>query len=200
MPVVTCAGVMTTQKGPVTLTMNQCAHVGKGHSIHASTQMECHGDIVDDKAITNNGLQQMITVGGYLVPFAICIGLVCVDMHPPTDAKLHKGPAQLPQVMLTSDSKWDLSCIDSEPDCATCFDAVSDLANINHDLPFDDYGEHICDPDIAALCHDTCFCAKLETMELPGPADLVQFAQEGQTTRESPINFKQCQPQLGWLP
>ena len=139
----------------------------------------------------------MVTVGGCLVPFAVRTGLICMDMRPPTDAELCEGPAQLPQVILTSDVKWDPVQIDSEPDCATHFDAVSDLADLDRDLPFDDCGECISDPDIAALCHNTCICAKLDTMELPNPAEIVQSAQEGRKINETPTDFAKFQPQLG---
>lgn len=121
----------------------------------------------------------MIAAGGYLVLFAICDELVYMDMHPPTDAKFNKGTTQLPQVIITSNQKWIPSCIDLEPDYATYFDAVFDLVDIDCDLPFENYGEYIYDPNIAALCHDTYFCSNLETMELPDPANLVQSAQEG---------------------
>ena len=141
--------------------------------------MECHGNIVDNKALANNGFQCIVTVGGYLVPFAVRTGLIYMDMRPPTDAELHEGPAQLPQVILTSDLKWDPAQIDSEPDYATYFDAVSDLADLDRDLPFDDYGEYISDPAIAALCHNTHICAKLDTVELPNLAEIIHSAQEG---------------------
>ena len=55
-PIVTCAGVVTTQKGLITLIMNQYAFIGKGHSIHSSPQLEHHDNHVDDKAIANDGL------------------------------------------------------------------------------------------------------------------------------------------------
>lgn len=60
-PIVTCAGVVTSHKGPLTLIMNQYASIGKGHSIHASPQLEHHDNIIDDKAqawVTMNGCSQ----------------------------------------------------------------------------------------------------------------------------------------------
>ena len=83
-------------------------------------------------------------------------------MLPPTDAEFNKGEAQLPQIILTSNQKWIPSCIDSEPDYDTYFDALSDIDANQPDLPFDDYGEYIKDPDIAALWHDTYFGFNLE--------------------------------------
>ena len=38
-PIVTCTGVITTQKRPFALNINQYASIGKGHSIHSSVQL-----------------------------------------------------------------------------------------------------------------------------------------------------------------
>ena len=95
-PIVTCAGVVTTQKGPITLIMNQYASIGKGHSIHSFTQLEHHGNHIDDKALPNDGLQGLVTANGYVIPFAVRDGLVYMDIHPPMDDELHEGPNQLP--------------------------------------------------------------------------------------------------------
>ena len=107
--------------------------------------MECCGNIDNNKAFVNIGLQQMVTVGGHLVPFDVWTGLFCMDMRPPTDAELCEGPTELPQMMSTSDNKWDPTQIDSEPDFITCFDAVSELIDLNRNLPFDKYEECISD-------------------------------------------------------
>ena len=55
-PLVTCDGVVTSNKGPLTLIMNWCALTGKNHSIHAASQLEYQGDVIDDKALANNYL------------------------------------------------------------------------------------------------------------------------------------------------
>lgn len=77
----------------------------------------------------------MVALNDYVIPFAVCDGLVYMDMHPPTDAEFNEGPTQLPQLVLTSDQKWIPSCIDSEPNYDTCFDAVSDLKTISTAYP-----------------------------------------------------------------
>ena len=67
-PIVTAAGVITTQKGPVIAIMNQYAHINRGNTIHSSAQLESFGTILHDKAKANGGHQCLITQGGYVVP------------------------------------------------------------------------------------------------------------------------------------
>ena len=62
-PIVTAAGVVDTQKGPVVLIMNQYAHVKHGKTIHSAAQLEANGLHVDDCAIPNGGHQRIITQG-----------------------------------------------------------------------------------------------------------------------------------------
>ena len=52
-PLVTAAGVITTQKGPVIVIMNQYAHINQGNTIHSSGKFEAFGTIVHDKAKPN---------------------------------------------------------------------------------------------------------------------------------------------------
>ena len=102
-------------------------------------------------------------------------------------------------MILTSDTKWISSCLDSEPDYETYFDAISDLKNLDRALPFDDYGEYIDDPEIAVLCHQWYSCFDLSSMELPDPPDIVDSALEARETQEKPVDYLEYQPQLGWL-
>ena len=69
-------------KEPLTLIMNQYVPIGKGHSIHLSAQLEHHGNQVDDLSITNAGSQFIVIANGYVIPFAICDGLVYMNMCP----------------------------------------------------------------------------------------------------------------------
>ena len=50
-PIVTAAGVVESQHGPVVLIMNQCAHMPNGKTIHSSAQLEAHDITVDDCAM-----------------------------------------------------------------------------------------------------------------------------------------------------
>ena len=101
-PIVTAAGVITTQKGPVNAIMNQYVHINHGNTIHSSAQLESFGTIVHDKAKANGGHQCLITQGGYVVPLNVHCGLVYMDMCPPTDEELN-GDKQFPQIILISD-------------------------------------------------------------------------------------------------
>ena len=103
-PIVTAAGVVDTQHGPIVLIMNQYAHIPTSKTIHASGQLEAHGVTVDDRAIPNGGYQRIITQGGYVIPLQVCSGLVYMDMRPSTDAELKIPSASgLPQIILISD-------------------------------------------------------------------------------------------------
>ena len=59
-PVVTAAGVVKTQKGPLILIMNQYAGTGTGQTIHSSGQMEAHSITIDDCSVKIGGKQQMV--------------------------------------------------------------------------------------------------------------------------------------------
>jgi len=50
LPIITAAGVVNTQAGPVCVILHQYALLGKGKSIHSSVQMECHDIVVDKKS------------------------------------------------------------------------------------------------------------------------------------------------------
>ena len=152
LPVATCAGVVDTQKGPVVLTMNQCAHVLNSKTTHSSAQMEAHGITVDDRAIRNGGKQHIVTPDGHVMPLQVRSGLVCVDMRPPTSKECrqaHNGGTEgsSPQVTLTSDMVWDPASIDHEHDAEQWFDAMEDLPEMTFDSPFDDCGDYICIKD-----------------------------------------------------
>ena len=54
-PIVTAAGAVESQRGPVVSTMHQCAHTLNGKTVHSSAQLEAHGVLVDDRALPNGG-------------------------------------------------------------------------------------------------------------------------------------------------
>ena len=143
-PIVTAAGVVDTQKGPVVVILNQYAHVKHGRTIHSAAQMEAHGIKVDDHAIPNGGKQRIIAQSGFVIPLQVRSGLVYMDMRPPTDQELAiPSDRALPQVILTSDLDWHPSSIDYEHDSDQWFDAMTDLPDLESDTPFDDYGEYL---------------------------------------------------------
>ena len=148
-PIVTAAGVVESQHGPVVLIMNQHAHMPNGKTIHSSAQLEAHGVTVDDHAMPNGGHQCVITQGGHVMPLQVRSSLVCMDMRPPTDAELKPhGKGGLPQIILTSNVDWVPSSVDHEHDSEQWFDAMENLPDLNNDSPFDEDGECQCVHDI----------------------------------------------------
>ena len=110
-PIVTCAGLITTQLGPAIAIMNQFAYIAKGQSILLSAQMEHFGIQVDDKSKRVGGTQRITTPDGYVIPLSIKNGLPYVTMRPPTDRELSNP--DIPHVVLTTDVDWDPSVLDS---------------------------------------------------------------------------------------
>ena len=69
-PIVTCAGVVQTTRGPIVLIMNQYAYYGKGSTAHSTGQLSHFGNTVDDKSAMIPGHQQrMVTVDQWVIPF-----------------------------------------------------------------------------------------------------------------------------------
>ena len=141
-PIVTAAGVVDTQKGPLVLIMNQYAGISSGQTIHSSVQLEAHGVEVDDRAVKNGGLQRILLQGGYVVPLQIRGGLPYMDMRPPSDSELH-GSSRLPQAILTSDLEWDPKSIDHEHTAEAWHDVASHEVSLGYDAPFTDDGEYV---------------------------------------------------------
>ena len=154
-PIVTAAGVVNTQRGELILIMNQYAHIPNGKTIHSSAQLEYHGIKVDDRSLKTGGKQRIITHAGYVIPLNVRSGLVTLVMRPPIDAKISlTGPKSLPQTVIISDLDWDPSIIDYEYDDDNWFDAMENLPDLDHDLPFNEYGEYLHTHEIAATFAD----------------------------------------------
>jgi len=138
-PIVTCAGIITTQRGPVIAILNQFAHIAKGASILSSGQMEHFKIDVDDRSSEVNGTQRIITPDGFIIPLEFKNGLPYMPMRPPTDRELlHPG---IPHVVLTSDQDWDPSVLDSAiADIETWAQSVPDDTADESTRPFDHRG------------------------------------------------------------
>lgn len=54
-PIVTAGAVVSTQRGPVILILNQYAYIGNGKTIHSCGQMEMFGHDVNDKSMKVTG-------------------------------------------------------------------------------------------------------------------------------------------------
>ena len=138
-PIVTCAGKVMTDKGPVVAIMNQFAHVANGSTILSSPQMEHFGVEVNDKSSKVGGKQSLTTLDGYVIALTFKNGLPYVDMTPPTDRDMD----DLPQVVLTSDEEWDPSILDSDPLSPSDLGALSDRKDPDKDSqrPFNRKGD-----------------------------------------------------------
>ena len=80
-PIVIAGAVITTQRGPVIIIMNQYAHLGHGKTIHSCGQMEMFGHDVNDKSMKVKGGRQCITTpDGYCIPLNIKAGLPYITM------------------------------------------------------------------------------------------------------------------------
>ena len=106
--IVTAGGLVPSNRGPVIVILHQYAHLGKGNSIHSSTQLESYKNIVHDKPLSLNGTQTIKTIGGYIHPLDFINGLPYIPLRPYTD----KEWEILPHVIWTSDDKWDPTSVD----------------------------------------------------------------------------------------
>ena len=109
-PIVTCAGLVTSTDGPIIVLMNQYAHHGKGRTIHSVLQLKHFGVQVDETPRQLGGKQRIRTSSGHVVPLSIRNGLAYMDMSPPTPFDMESYP----HVMLTSDSTWNPIVFDDE--------------------------------------------------------------------------------------
>ena len=88
--VVTAATLLDTKKCPIIGGFHEYAHLGKGRSIHAASQMEWFNCQVDDRSKLVGGAQSIQTSEGYVIPLSIESGLVYMhSMRIPTDHDLH---------------------------------------------------------------------------------------------------------------
>jgi hypothetical protein len=87
------AGAVThSNRGPVILIMHQYAHSRKGHSIHASPQLEWNSINVDNKSAQVGGKQRLVTFDSFSIPINIRRGLPYIDMCPHTDQEWEELP------------------------------------------------------------------------------------------------------------
>ena len=126
LPIVTCAGLIMTTRGPAIAIMHQYAYHGKGKTIHAPAQLGHFGHDVNDKSVKSpcgNGKQRIITPEGYIIPLDIVDGLAYMKMSKPTDQDM-----KLPHIILTADMDWDPRCMDH-----TFTDANGEVTDEYHD-------------------------------------------------------------------
>ena len=124
-----------TQKGPVIVIMNQYAYTGKEKSIHSCAQLEIHKQMVHYKSIKVGRKQCIKTLDGYIILLNIRSGLPYMTIHLSTDTEWDN----MPHVILTADTDWDLTVIDHDLENGEeWFDVMQDLPDIELDPLFDD--------------------------------------------------------------
>ena len=200
-PIVTAAGVVESQHGPIVLIMNQYAHLSNGKTIHSSAQLEAHGITVDDRAISNGGYQRIITQGGYVIPLQVRSGLVYMDMRPPTDSELKPhGDGGLPQIILTSDQDWVPASVDYEHDSEQWFDSMENLPDLDYNSPFNEDGEYRFTHDLETNLAAIEASIDLGTELLSNVHDTIESTRQPRHRKASTIDFAALQPKFGWLP
>jgi len=135
-PLVTCANVVQTQHGEVLAVYHNYAYTGKGRTIHSVPQLEAYKQQVDDKSIHAGGLQRLTTVDGYIMPIDIINALPYIKSRPCTDDDV----ANLPHVIMTSDTEWDPTTMDFQHDLGTFCNATND--GVLPDHRFDERGDY----------------------------------------------------------
>jgi hypothetical protein len=114
--IVTAGALVDTNRGPVILIMNQCAHTSKGKTIHSSGQMEWFKNTVDDRSKKVGGSQRVTTPDGYIIPISILSGLPYIKQRPYTDDGY--------------DSNWNPSVLDYDGDDNTqWYDTITDMVD-----------------------------------------------------------------------
>jgi hypothetical protein len=88
--IVTAAGLVESQNGPIIVKLHQYAHHGKGKTIHSSAQLEYYKNTVKDRSCVFGGKQRIVTLDDYVIPLHVRQGLAYMDMRPPlTQSLIH---------------------------------------------------------------------------------------------------------------
>ena len=90
-----------TQKGLVILIFHQYAYHGRGKSIHSSLQLEDNGVSVNDRPVSLNGTQSLITEDGYAIPLDFKNGLAYLNLRPFTEDEFENLPHVIRHVILS---------------------------------------------------------------------------------------------------
>jgi hypothetical protein len=105
------ASVITMEGGrEIVAIFYQYANLGKGISIHSVAQLESIGMQVNARSKYLGGTKPLVTPEGHVIPLSVRDGLTQMDMQKPTETDM----CALEHVFFTSDSPWDLTCIDNE--------------------------------------------------------------------------------------
>ena len=81
-----------TQRGTVILIFHQYAYHGRGKSIHSSLQLKDNGVTVNDRPMSLNGDQSLITADGYAIPLDFKNGRAYLNLRPFTEDEFETYP------------------------------------------------------------------------------------------------------------
>jgi hypothetical protein len=189
--IVTTAGLVESQNGPIIVVLHQYAHHGKGKTIHSSAQLEYYKNTVKDRSCVLGGKQRIVTLDDYVILLQVRQGLAYMDMRPPSDAEFDT----LPHVVLTSHVDWDPSIIDNEIDLATdWYDAVQDLPNDPYVEPrFNSTGDywhrHVANFDIFLSSEIIAHSTAIDNILSSNKHNMVRNER----------NYEALRPCLGWV-
>jgi len=171
--------------------MHQYAYLGKGKTIHSSGQIEYYKNAVDDKSSKVGGKQHIVTLDGYVIPLNIRNGLAYMDMSKPTDQEF----SSLPHVVLTSDSNWDPTLLDSEFDPEVEWQDAQEEDEI-FDSHFDDTGNYL-HHHVAFL---DAFSTTKQQLDFDDMVDtLICSIHHNKVTTKEP-DFEALHPCFAWAP
>ena len=120
MPLATVGGVVGTSIGPVIIVLPFYAYTNQDTTIICPSQLEYHGNNVDDRCRANNGKQSITTANGIVIPLIIQNRLARLPIRPFTNEELSK----LPTITLANDSiPWNPSVLDDG--CSTLVPVMS---------------------------------------------------------------------------
>jgi hypothetical protein len=196
LPLASVAGLVDTHQGPAIVIMNQCAHYGKGHTIHSASQLQAFGTLVHEAPRNNGGLQCLITPDGYDNPLSYRSGLPHMDMQPPSETEMDT----LPHILLTGDDIWNPACLDDEFSVNNLLiDPPMDHHDQDHRV--NDIGEHTgnLEEDIDLIIHH----CRSEVQEIPDCADMPDLLQRRINQRavsKAKPNLEALRPNFHWLP
>ena len=197
LPIVTAAGLVQSQHGPVIAIMHQYAYHEQGKTIHSSSQLEWYKNEVNDKSSkVKGGEQRIITPDGYVLPLSIRNGLPYLQMKPPTQHDLDT----LPHVILTSDEDWDPTVLDHEVDVESS--PLMDLPDgFDFKEPrFDEHGIHC---QSLFTFQPSPLTSELEPDPMSLEDEITMMANLAIHEREvkvKPPDFEKLRPMFGWQP
>ena len=180
--IVTCAALLNTNHGKVTLIMHEYAYYGRGNTIHSPGQIEWFQNTCDNKSFHVGGKQVITFLDEYATPLQCRKGLMYMNLlGKPTDADLNTYP----HVLLTGPHEWDPSGLDyTHPTTSGDPTWAPDPSQCGaHDPRIDEFG------NFKGRVHHT----------LTHSPNISNIAQHKHAITTQPIDFEKLRPYFGWV-